>query len=455
MAQVTDGVTTTFTLDVAGGLPEVIYTSDNEVFLHLPGVIVTESSTGETRYLLSDGLGSIRHAVDESGSVVTYSEFDPYGNPIQHGSEPYGYTGEWWGSYIELLHLRARWYSPGTGTFLSVDPVGSEPPYQYVKGNPINWVDPSGLFSSDLIATSLRGRNVSQSFRGRYGLYWLLRDAKNNDRVDPLVVDFSGNWSVKYPLRNSVKSTTAEVRCENDRLQFSQGSSYGETLDQYLQRLEDAANQEPSGYWWRRETMELHYYRLIQPTGVTYYEDFGNMSYIPDYIGSYLSSSIDIGGFSRQGITDRYGNSYVVFSGGASVGLTGFGLADVEGYGLGHHMFPHNKAMIPSEHNIREGITGFGFAFEWIAGLGEGEGHPLVDNNLDKASFIQYSTGFDAGVSLHLTYGRQDGPKNEEKAWDWLDRINTGNRYPIYGGLVDPDSRLQPYSGNDCDCDSP
>jgi len=58
VAQVTDGVTTTFALDVAGGLPEVIYTSGNEVFLHLPGVIVAESSTGETRYLLSDGLGS-------------------------------------------------------------------------------------------------------------------------------------------------------------------------------------------------------------------------------------------------------------------------------------------------------------------------------------------------------------------------------------------------------------
>jgi hypothetical protein len=34
---------------------------------------------------------------------------------------------------------------PETGTFLSVDPVESEPPYQYVRGNPINRVDPSGM----------------------------------------------------------------------------------------------------------------------------------------------------------------------------------------------------------------------------------------------------------------------------------------------------------------------
>ena len=146
VGQVTAGVTTTFALDIAGGLPEVIYTSEDNVYLHLPGVIMAESSTGDMRYLLSDGLGSVRQAVDETGAVVAYNEFDPYGNPVQNGSEPYGYTGEWWEDDVGLLHLRARWYLPETGTFLSVDPVESEPPYQYVRGNPVNLTDPSGKF---------------------------------------------------------------------------------------------------------------------------------------------------------------------------------------------------------------------------------------------------------------------------------------------------------------------
>ena len=136
--------TTNFALDVAAGLPEVIYTSEGNVYLHLPGVIMTESSTGEVRYLLSDGLGSVRQAMDENGAVVAYNEFDPYGNPVQNGSEPYGYTGEWWENDVGLLHLRARWYSPETGTFLSRDPVESEPPYLYVRGNVVNRVDPTG-----------------------------------------------------------------------------------------------------------------------------------------------------------------------------------------------------------------------------------------------------------------------------------------------------------------------
>ncbi len=140
----TVGVTTTyFALDVQG-LPEVIYTSQGETFLHLPGMIMTESPEGEVRYLLSDGLGSVRQAVDEAGAVVAYQAFDPYGNPVENGSEPYGFTGEWWESYSELLYLRARWMMPETGTFLSRDPVEGEPAYAYVRGNPISLTDASG-----------------------------------------------------------------------------------------------------------------------------------------------------------------------------------------------------------------------------------------------------------------------------------------------------------------------
>jgi YD repeat-containing protein len=63
VGQTADGQTTNFALDVQG-LPEVIQTSDGELYLHLPGVIMTESSAGDVRYLLSDGLGSVRQAVD-------------------------------------------------------------------------------------------------------------------------------------------------------------------------------------------------------------------------------------------------------------------------------------------------------------------------------------------------------------------------------------------------------
>ncbi|MBE7475094.1 MAG: hypothetical protein HS114_38700, partial [Anaerolineales bacterium] len=102
----TFGATTTnFALDcapapfrAASALPEVIYTSSGESYLHLPGVIMTEKA-GLRRYLLPDGLGSIRQAVDASGVIIGYNEYDPYGNPIVNRQSeivnPYGFTGEW------------------------------------------------------------------------------------------------------------------------------------------------------------------------------------------------------------------------------------------------------------------------------------------------------------------------------------------------------------------------
>jgi len=108
---------------------------------------------GNIRYLLSDGLGSVRQALDETGVLVSYHEYDPYGNTDQSpGAPSYGFTGEWWQDEIALLYLRARWYAPGTGTFLSRDiwdgnvlHSQSLNGWNYVRGNVTNKIDPSGL----------------------------------------------------------------------------------------------------------------------------------------------------------------------------------------------------------------------------------------------------------------------------------------------------------------------
>jgi RHS repeat-associated protein len=178
VAQTVGTTTTYFALDVVG-LPEVIAsrsvttTSEGNAYLHLPGVIVAESAGGEGRYLLSDGLGSVRQAVDEVGEVVASYEFDPYGNPVtDHASRitPYGYTGEWWEDEVGLLHLRARWYLPYLNQFISPDPIipdYSDPQslnrYSYALNNPINLTDPSGEYVGP-IDGYMEGFNVSIAY---------------------------------------------------------------------------------------------------------------------------------------------------------------------------------------------------------------------------------------------------------------------------------------------------
>ena len=73
-------------------------------------------------------------------------------NSVGNGLSNYGFTGEWTDSYIKLIYLRSRYYSPATGRFLTQDswqgnytrPLSLNR-WNYVEGNPINFVDPSGF----------------------------------------------------------------------------------------------------------------------------------------------------------------------------------------------------------------------------------------------------------------------------------------------------------------------
>ena len=68
----------------------------------------------------------------------------------------YRYIGEYTGDYNELLYLRARYYAPSIGRFLTKDiwdgdvnrPLSFHQ-WMYVEGNPINRTDPSGMCYTD------------------------------------------------------------------------------------------------------------------------------------------------------------------------------------------------------------------------------------------------------------------------------------------------------------------
>jgi uncharacterized protein RhaS with RHS repeats len=60
--------------------------------------------------------------------------------------------------------MRARWYDPGTGQFLSQDPLVllTQQPYAYVSDNPLNATDSSGL-ARGIIEGGGDGLSVSES----------------------------------------------------------------------------------------------------------------------------------------------------------------------------------------------------------------------------------------------------------------------------------------------------
>jgi RHS repeat-associated protein len=66
---------------------------------------------------------------------------------------PFRYAGEYADPDSGLIYLRARFYDPGTGQFLTRDPLEgiTHDPYVYASGDPVNHIDPLGLDAVDAV----------------------------------------------------------------------------------------------------------------------------------------------------------------------------------------------------------------------------------------------------------------------------------------------------------------
>ena len=111
---------------------------------------------GDTQYYLYDGKGNVDRISSEWGRVKETYNYDPYGNltyGIPDTVNYYGYNGESSNLATGLQYLRARYYNPQTGNFITEDTYAGQISnpltlnrYDYVSNNPVNYVDPSGHF---------------------------------------------------------------------------------------------------------------------------------------------------------------------------------------------------------------------------------------------------------------------------------------------------------------------
>jgi RHS repeat-associated protein len=84
--------------------------------------------------------------VDSSGVVVNTYEYDIYGaisSSTGSHDNAFTFTGEQTDDSTGFEYLRARYYDPETGTFISRDPVSTPNRYSYAEGDPVNLTDPS------------------------------------------------------------------------------------------------------------------------------------------------------------------------------------------------------------------------------------------------------------------------------------------------------------------------
>jgi RHS repeat-associated protein len=151
LQETVNDVTTSFTMDMESGLTQAL-SDGSYTYMYGRGRIAQHGSGG-AEYFLGDALGSVRQMVNGEGEVILTKEYEPYGkglNSSGSGETSYGFTGEYLSSQ-DLIYLRARWYLPNIGRFITRDKWGGIPlrPLSYNRwlygyDSPIVHIDPTG-----------------------------------------------------------------------------------------------------------------------------------------------------------------------------------------------------------------------------------------------------------------------------------------------------------------------
>jgi RHS repeat-associated protein len=112
------------------------------------------SAQDTVTYFHTDGIGSVKLTTNASGNVVAHYDYLPFGEPWpSSATSPIGFGGTEKDTETVLHYSGARYYSPGTGRFTTVDPdhvagnvfdPQSWNAYAYARNSPLRFVDPTG-----------------------------------------------------------------------------------------------------------------------------------------------------------------------------------------------------------------------------------------------------------------------------------------------------------------------
>jgi len=123
--------------------------------------IRVRSAATEDLFPLHGHLGTSLGALNADGDFVEQIDSDAFGNLDQSSGlkQTHLYAGEYWDQDAQLLYLRARWYDPKIGRFISADPFEgkqSDPRslnrYAYAHMDPVHNIDPSGMIAGGFVS---------------------------------------------------------------------------------------------------------------------------------------------------------------------------------------------------------------------------------------------------------------------------------------------------------------
>ncbi|CAG4920134.1 RHS repeat-associated core domain-containing protein [Paraburkholderia gardini] len=115
------------------------------------------AATNAKSWLYANQQGSVVALANGTGATIASQAYGPFGETDGTPASRFGYTGQQYLASLGLYYYKARMYSPTLGRFLQTDPVGTADDlnlYVYVKNNPVNFTDPTGMIAASGFAST-------------------------------------------------------------------------------------------------------------------------------------------------------------------------------------------------------------------------------------------------------------------------------------------------------------
>ncbi|MBK8220826.1 MAG: hypothetical protein IPK73_07375 [Candidatus Obscuribacter sp.] len=129
-------------------------------------------------YYTIDQLGSVREMIDDSGTIVAEYSYDSFGRPsvtVETVAANFRFAGMCMHSRSGLNLTQYRQYSSALGRWINRDPLEEEQVdsnlFGYVRNNPVNFIDPDGLFPWGQIFKGIQklGKGAAGAAKGASG----------------------------------------------------------------------------------------------------------------------------------------------------------------------------------------------------------------------------------------------------------------------------------------------